>query len=446
MLVSVHAPPFTSFICLTKYDPHMIFSVTFLASLLTFHSGVYCRHMRFRAESHVAIGARRPCNTIEIGNNLTKPILKQTAAERVGLSYDPCISNEDCLAPRYCQQQDGKYYGCTNSTSCLCIPKRFTPCQNSSKCEEGEACFGTGLSPFICLSANQRTVPLDSIDAFKAGDGIHSVNSCPETHASLRHASSGGREPNWDAEVPSSSRSSISISSRANLQTICMSNDTGKCGDANCMADREAHSRSRTECCESSSPGCVCMRLNPPMCITTADCPDGEFCIRKGIEPRVCFGEHTAKFMSGTTGPPYTRIIGNESDDVVAHGQGASQPGPADEKENNVCISVIELSRHVRREHFIFPEDTKASVLCDPQGSCATPGHMVMFRGRPMRMSSYCLFVSCARRFMMVNSPKYKAKLSLPSSTNDLTYTGLAAKYDTVLEESILAVAIRLGM
>lgn len=286
---------------------------------------------------------------------------------------------------------------------------------------------------------------MDTIEIFKAGKGIHSSQSCPSNRVPLCTESSGAKHLSAHVMASNVDKIDVFTTGRVNGQTKCDSENTEVCGDDMCVSSEGPLSGRRVECCDRfTSFDCFCLRINPPMCSTSENCPKGEVCIRITVFPRMCFGEDSTNLLILKNSMP-VQIINKESDDIISNGKGNIPPGQQN-KDENVCISVVELGRHVRREDFIFPKDRQATVLCDAHDSCATPGHMVVFRGSAMRMSSYCLIVRCESRVMMVNSPRYKAKMTLPSSTHGLTYTGLAARHDTMMEEIILKAAIRLGI
>jgi len=54
--------------------------------------------------------------------------------------------------------------------------------------------------------------------------------------------------------------------------------------------------------------------------------------------------------------------------------------------------------------------------------------------------------VGCVERAMKVNSPKLKPGIRIPSKTNGLVFTALAATFATRTEETLLSAVIRFGM
>lgn len=63
-----------------------------------------------------------------------------------------------------------------------------------------------------------------------------------------------------------------------------------------------------------------------------------------------------------------------------------------------------------------------------------------------MMMRTYCGIVGCIERVIHVNSPKYKKGVKVSSNSQQFTYTALAARYGTKVEEGVLSVAVRFGL
>lgn len=126
-----------------------------------------------------------------------------------------------------------------------------------------------------------------------------------------------------------------------------------------------------------------------------------------------------------------------------APGSSEGEPSPS---EDEVCIDASALE-HLSTDELVYKEHRRSAVLCDKNGSCATPGHMVVYEGEFMMMSSYCTQIGgCAKRVMSVNSPRHRRALKIVSRTIRLEYTSLAAKYATVAEEHVLKTLLRVGL
>lgn len=105
------------------------------------------------------------------------------------------------------------------------------------------------------------------------------------------------------------------------------------------------------------------------------------------------------------------------------------------------CVDV----RALEGRPLVYARHRRRVVLCDSGESCATPGHVVVWKGTAMMMKSYCALVRCQRSVIWVNSPTYARGLRVASRTGGLEYTAFAAKYETTVEERALAVAVRAG-
>lgn len=143
-----------------------------------------------------------------------------------------------------------------------------------------------------------------------------------------------------------------------------------------------------------------------------------------------------------------------EDGESSADGSAEANPSPTDgesgnenddESDSDVCIDARSL-QHLRPEELVFKEHRIAHVVCDATQSCATPGHVVVYRGQSMMMRSYCDLVVCSKKVMHVNSPRFGRRVRVPSKTQDLEFTAFAARYETRAEELLLSVAIRAGL
>lgn len=56
----------------------------------------------------------------------------------------------------------------------------------------------------------------------------------------------------------------------------------------------------------------------------------------------------------------------------------------------------VELLKMLDVSELVFAQNRCASVLCDGNGSCAMPGHMIVYNGVPMSMLMYCNGVAAA--------------------------------------------------
>lgn len=167
--------------------------------------------------------------------------------------------------------------------------------------------------------------------------------------------------------------------------------------------------------CEHDTLVCMCLDLRSKQCTSNRDCESGERCslLEHGTDHKnICF----------------SKVAGEQLN--IA--------------EVNSCIDVRALGEF-RKEGLVFEKDRIGRVYCDGQESCATGGHMVVYRGNGMMMKSYCEIVKCEVRNMLVNSPKFASGLRVKSNTKGLEYSAFAAKYESRAEELSMRVAIKAG-
>lgn len=112
--------------------------------------------------------------------------------------------------------------------------------------------------------------------------------------------------------------------------------------------------------------------------------------------------------------------------------------------KGGACIDA-EMLEHLEDKELVFAEHKRKKVLCDLKGSCATPGHVVIWNGKVVMMRTYCRDVQCVWKAMLVNSPKYRIGLSVPSRTEGLAFTAFAARFETMAEERFFSAAVRIG-
>ena len=209
---------------------------------------------------------------------------------------------------------------------------------------------------------------------------------------------------------------------------ICSS--SSECADGRiCInADRET--------C-SAGEACICVPSDgPEPCTSSADCSTaGEVCVQVS-EGRVCYSEENATAL----GFP---IVDDGSS--CSDGDTSNIQSGGNDNDDEVCIDARALG-HVSTNGLVFEKHAVSRVLCDENNSCATRGHMVVFRGHAMRMSTYCDSVGCIEAVIEVNSPRFYRGMRIASNTKGLEYTVFAARYDTQAEESLIRMAVRLGL
>lgn len=196
----------------------------------------------------------------------------------------------------------------------------------------------------------------------------------------------------------------------------------------------------------NTDQGCVCFPSSPPLCNASEECQTGEVCAYYSTDPTrlFCVSEnavdrYSTLFEKGTEPSPVAQPDEIEGDSSTV------QPAQVPDIPETICIAIHSL-KHFDPKDLVFDKHPLARVLCDRNGSCATPGHIVLVSGTPMMMKTYCAKVTCDTHVMPVNSPKYRRRLTVESNSDGLSFTTFAARYETRTEEVIISAALRLGM
>lgn len=311
----------------------------------------------------------------------------------------PCSDNSSCKGDRECKSGDGK--PCSES-HCVCIPPKFKLCKDSSVCDSSEVCMSLSITPAFCMAGLVSKALLSSKEQIVFPPGKGPVLKCKE-----------------------GTGNGLSFSS---------------CTASECMAPRQCINLSMAQvaslgsngglqCCNSGS--CVC---KPPVvkgCNGEKDCTDGEVCGKAPFLPAACMTKKVVEDRKWVTLKSPEKPE-EEKDETVP-------------KSSEGCIAV-DLLRHLNRHELVYKNHRMMKALCDDAGSCATPGHMVLYGGRGMMMSSYCRVVKCVERHMLVNSPAYGRAVRVNTLSKGLVFTAFAARYGTRAEEGLMSAAIRIGL
>lgn len=224
--------------------------------------------------------------------------------------------------------------------------------------------------------------------------------------------------------------------------------------------------------CTPSSETCYCFD-SEATCESSDDCDDGERCYRGSVSgqdvsyclacgvPLDMFEDLEWEYVDedpltcpsqspdGSTPTPSPTSVasanesGGDQNDENDDNDGDDDD---DDEDEEVCVSVDVLSSYTPEE-LVFPTHRRASVLCDIYDNCATPGHMVLYQERPMMMKTYCEQThGCSRRVKLVNSPRMRTALRIPSKSNHLQFLAFAAKLQSRTEEMVLSGLVRLGL
>lgn len=191
-----------------------------------------------------------------------------------------------------------------------------------------------------------------------------------------------------------------------------------------CRAPRTCVQEESLATCQNTD-GCVCLDKSSVACEGSNDCLPGDRCV-EFTEGNFCY-----------------------SCDMVANGEvngKTADRGYSCTWLASFCISVDALAS-LPHHSLVYRQHYTALVLCDPNNSCATPGHVVIYKNVAMMMSTYCnIRKDCKVVKSFVNSPKFKPALRIESRTNDLSYTAHSARYVSPFEEFLLSSIVRLGL
>lgn len=333
-----------------------------------------------------------------------------------GLTLEKCGVDAHCDGTRTCM-----YFGTATTGACLlregcyCSPEELQVCE-SGGCERGEVCARTRLrSEHVCISEKAR------------------------------------------AEFASED---YEIGLTGNL---CLVNEDCK-GERRCI-----HTSFQGTAPCTGQDACACYPIVLQDCEKDEECVDGEVC-KLYVTPdgKICMEASVAASMpDGAAGggdarpdepvPPGGErpVAASDDDDADSagagpganEGTGAATDGESESREpdDSVCIGAHSLG-HLARQDLVFERDRRARVLCDANNSCATPGHIVVWKGDPMMMRRYCEVVWCEKKVLPVNSPKWRRRRLVPSFTRGLQFTTFAARWASTVEEGVLVAAVRVGL
>eukprot|EP00177_Eucheuma_denticulatum_P005625 GFKZ01010239.1.p1 GENE.GFKZ01010239.1~~GFKZ01010239.1.p1 ORF type:complete len:284 (-),score=2.54 GFKZ01010239.1:673-1416(-) len=187
--------------------------------------------------------------------------------------------------------------------------------------------------------------------------------------------------------------------------------------------------------CDPPKP-CFCFPNEPDVCDSATQCPSGEICATTRLDDDpICVA-----ITLLTTDPANVTPIQSIPPRNFS-------PSPSPSPASNICIDARLLS-HLPAHQLVFPSNNPAVVLCDANGSCATPGHMVVWRAQSMMMRTYCnqLSIRCLQLVMPVNSPRWLPRRRVKSHTEGLQFTAFAARYHTDWEEALLRRLVHAGL
>lgn len=370
------------------------------------------------------------------------------AVEPLGNTFDECRNSSACKSSHICvlthSGDEPTIEKQCDVVPCFCVPKSFdyVNCTTDDDCScDKERCLLGSSFPSFCASYNFSIDPSPDTCPFVAQDGLDSNVSrgLSQTHFQRKETTSQGlvRELSYKPTVSfhsvdmfrqNAGEAQLSRPNYTRNFDPCAFNDPSTCAqDMLCMGFRLNVTSQQMEmgCCNTPDHfNCLCERKSPPMCKSAKECGRGEYCARYGVVPPIC--------MSWD----YLRDLPNFAYFIV--------------EESAVCVASHHLRAFSSRTgvKLLYANDVRAPVLCDVHESCATDGHMVVYKGVPFTMKSYCELdgVSCRRGVSWVNSLEYVRRLRVPSRTEGLQFTTLASRFGSRLEEKFLSTLVHLGI
>ena len=371
---------------------------------------------------------------------------------RPGLTKDSCRKISDCFAPRECVEEE-------------CIPKDgLQSCKAQTDCRRWEYC---ARSPFdgkdFCISA--RFYKVTSQDWKLVIHGSVAPTPTPKTTPSPAPEAT---VPDWSegmnfdyCKTADDCKGDRQCKEKVRGLGLCLPpkglpdcRDDSQCGEKEvcvfadkirtCVSKKMAEKLGWiAEPGNQSGPG-----LTFDICENSMNCTGSRTCMVAGPKITSDKDAKVCKPMESTLNCKEEGCVEGEKCinfdglDICASEKAIEKFGL-----NEACVAVHHLNEEgvIKYKH-VFDADRLAVVLCDENNSCATPGHMVSFRGKGMMMRSYCEFTECTQSIMRVNSPKYSRKIRVASRSEGLVFTAFAAKWVTAFEEWVLWGLIRMGL
>lgn len=368
------------------------------------------------------------------------PVALPEPAEGLGLTDDTCRFDWECAGSRRCTHVDGLFGGCAGRRACSCKDIRYKPCTRDLQCKDGDLC------------ANVR--------------GARSRARCESPRAIER-------DPDMllVAELAAEKPSNTTVTSGGLTMDACRDNTDCEQPAIGTRICRHSYERNG-EC--GGRQACICTRDQELRCESSTQCEDGEICAV--IKDTVVY--HPAcRSRAGVMADAfqlYEEVVEvvelpsvepDEEDEVDVSPVESDSTAPSviapsasrepddlddDNDEEGVCIDA-QLLAHLHPHELIYAQARPARVLCDAHGTCATPGHVVLYNAVGMLMRTYCArhaspHARCVWRRRLVNSPRMRVGLRVASRSPRLQFSALAARFETDFEEMVLARLVHAGV
>lgn len=404
-----------------------------------------------------------------VGNSSRLLDKKGLSAPRLGsrqYSGEICSSDSDCAEPRKCYTESLEL--CDGTTLCRCFSIENLMCDTSSDCLPMDRCYQGEGNMRVCVSC-QFTEDSDEVDPVDEGN-------CPNDDDE-DNGEDGDDDDSEDDGGGGQDGSSYTLE-------LCRR-------DSDCAPPRTCIVTENLKNCTDSDFECHCISLANVICSSSSDCLENDkcygsddldqnYCLSCNVDvdedelqavdegncesssstqgtPQPPQSESPRATLSATASPKPSRShAAQESTSAAAAPSQAGSPAspvgsntpPAGSPiaKVGICISA-DLLEHLEPSELVFGTHRRASVLCDRFGNCATPGHMLIFRGTPQSMHDYCARYggTCVRRVKLVNSPKMKLGLRIASRSLDVQFTAFAAAKESWVETTMLRIILRMG-
>lgn len=333
-----------------------------------------------------------------------------------GVGLDYCRTDDNCAGSRSCYFSiNDPVVFCNETTpNCYCRHGDRTECLASEDCSTGERCYlhtqsTNGAEEKFCWSCRLQLTPKLLIPT------DDNPPSCKDV---------------WLGNYTGD---------------ICSGNYRSCAGNRKCVQFLDDNS---TDLCAYSTEPCFCLPTELKKCTSSAACENGERCARNENGSTACFSCGRVEADERFTAVDDDAVCTTPSPSALTDTRESPSPSPSVKLVESIppepqpCIAVSHLT-HLGARGLVFQKHVRASILCDPSGSCATPAHMVTFHEQAMMMKTYCSIIgTCSKRVGWVNSPRMDLALRVSSNTEQLMFTAFAARYESTFEEMLLRLLI----
>lgn len=381
---------------------------------------------------------------------------------------DPCQGDHQCVEGMYCTHRSGdqRLGGCLGRRACACTGLSLMQCASRKNCRKRETCvfIPDSLREPFCYSAKSanlnpyirdlRAVSAKPTPTILPTDGW-TFDVCLNDDDCMQ-------------DIPRKCQHRVSNKPcRGREMCNCVvdsgHNDLDSCSDSTDCSFGEA-CVTVVDLLVPAQPQCISRKLleldffkrvyvevagnstqpisSPSPSSSPSSSPTKSSSLSPSTSPSPSLSESSAQSSHSAIASP---SVTSPVDETSPGGETAVSPSLTMETESEVCVDVDALS-HLRPSELVYNRPRRAIVLCDKFGSCATPGHVIMWQESAMLMHTYCKsHTRCVRAIKYVNSPRLKRLVRIPSHTKGLLYTPLAARFVSRLEESLLRGLIRFG-